>query len=499
MADIYTERGLTETPTVNIGEMSTGSDVRNAGKIFDAIEEHAQQKAEKYQNLANKLYVNGSNIAINDELQRLSNDPAYASNPQAFAKEADKVASKIYGEIQNPELKADVIMHYELSKSPYINRAYSNMYRKQNEELEYQTLSDIQKNMDRTGISIENVMSGDMGVDDLRILTEAKGNLDKYLSAKDVRGFNLFTPSQRVQMERYFNNGIVERLKGGYLQLDVHERQKIIDMLKNDEFGVSYTDEEGFTANGDIKSILPTDSYLDFKDFVLKSHARALKKAGSSDEITPEMQELADRQMMNSIVIESEQKNIQEIKEKKPAERVLRNLELMDNIEGMGEEGLTKSDKKKYTKETVTDLITSLKNPADTFEEWGRDSAISVGLQALKNDGNMMGTSWGDDMSVVTLRDFYSMAKEQGLDLRAYDSSSRDIAKSLMSKAIKNTQERAVGGFGKEYNSVFIHGRKVSRQPIPQPEKSGSVNTDYFYTINNGKKTYTDTKIEVDL
>lgn len=498
MGDIYTERGLTETPTVNIGEMSTGSDVRQSAKVFDAIEDYAQQKAEKYQKLANELYVNGSNLAINDELQRLSNDPAFASNPQAFAKEADKVASKIYGDIQNPDVKADVIMHYELSKSPYINRAYSNMYRKQNEELEYQTLSDIQKNMDRTGISIENIMNGDFGVDDLRTLSEAKGNLDKYLASKDVRGFNLFTPGQRVQMERHFNNGIVERLKGGYLQLDVHERQKIIDMLKNDEFGVSYTDEDGFISNGDLKSMLPTDSYLDFKDFVLKSHARALKKAGSSDEITPEMQALADRQMMNSIVIESEMKTIQDLKKEKPSERILHNLELMDNIDGIDEDGLTKSDRKKYKKETIGDLIESLKNPADTFDEWGRDSAFSTALQALKNDGKMVGELWADEMSVVTIRDYYTMAKEQGLDLRAYDSSSRNISKDLMAKAIKNTQERYAGGYGKEYNSVFINGRKVSRQPI-QRDASAKVNTDYFYTINNGKKTYNETKIEVDL
>lgn len=498
MGDIYTERGLTETPTVNIGEMSTGSDVRRAGKVFDAIEDYAQQKAEKYQNLANKLYVNGSNLAINDELQRLSNDPAYASNPQAFAKEADKVASKIYGDIQNPELKADVIMHYELSKSPYINRAYSNMYRKQNEELEYQTLSDIQKNMDRTGISIENIMNGDFGVDDIRTLSEAKGNLDKYLSAKDVRGFNMFTPGQRVQMERVFNNGVVERLKGGYLQLDVHERQGIIDMLKNDEFLVNRADKDGFVASGDIKSMLPTDSYLDFKDFVLKSHARALKKAGSSDEITPEMQALADRQMMNSIVIESEMKTIQDLKREKPSERILHNLELMDSIDGIDEDGLTKSDRKRYKKETLSDLIESVKNPASVFDETGRDSAFSTALQMMKNDGKMEGSDWANEMSVVTLRDYYAMAKEQGLEFRAYDSSSRDKSKSIMSKAIQDTQERYAGGYGKDYNSVFINGVKVSRRPVERKNTLTS-STDNFYTINNGKKTYTDTKIEVDL
>ena len=389
-------------------------------------------------------------------------------------------------------------MNYELKKNPYLNRVYDNLYKQQNEQLEYQTLTGIQDGMDSLGVSIENVMSGTMGVDDLMVLGDSKKQFDKYINRKDARGFDLFTPMQKMELERQYNRNVVDRLKGGYLQLGVKDRQKIADTLRDDSFGVRFTDAEGFSSDKDIKNMLPTDSYLDFKDFVLKLNARALKMAGSKENVTPEMQELADKQMMNAILIESQMKDIKEIKAEKPVERVLRNLELQDNIQSMGEEGLSKSDRKKYKEETISDLVESLKNDEDKFDDaWIQESAMSVGLQALKHDGKIAGEAWGDAMSVVMIRDFYSMAKESGLDLRADDSASRDLSKSLAAKAIENTIERAVGGYGKDFNSVFINGRKVSKQPIKREEKTGYVNMDYI--LNNGVKKYNETGIEVEL
>ena len=500
MANIYSEQGITETPVAKIGEMSMGGEARQAAKMFDAIEDNFQKKAEEHQKLATELYENGSNIAIHQGLEEISRNPKFATNPEAFAQEADKMAGKIFGEIQNPEIKQRVMMNYELTKNPYINRVYDRMYKQQNDQLEYQTLSGIQNGMDSLGVSIENVMSGTMRVDDLRTLSESKKQFDNYINTKDTRGFDLFTPMQKMELERQYNRNVLDRLKGGYLQLGVQDRQKIADTLKDDAFGVRFTDAEGLTSDKDIKNMLPTDSYFDFKDFVLKLNARALKMAGSRENVSPEMQALADKQMMNSILIESRIKNIKDIKKDKPVERVLQNLELQDNIQSMGIDGLSDSDYKKYKKETVADLVESLKNEEDVFDDaWIQESAMSVALQALKHDGKIAGEAWGDDMSVVMIRDYYSMAKEMGLDLRATDSASRESSKKLASKAIENTIERVVGGYGKDYNSVFINGRKVSKQPIPQPEKSGTVNTDYFYTINNGKKTYNETGIEVDL
>lgn len=498
MANIYNEQGITQTPVAKIGGMSTSSEVKQSAKYFEAIQDNFERKAKEHQALAEKLYENGSNIAITQGLNELSRNPKYASNPEAFALEADKMAEKIYAQIDDPNMKTEVAMNYELKKNPYINRAYAHMYKQQNDQLEYQALIGIQDNMDSLGISIENVMDGTMRIDDLRVLSESKKDFDNYLSTKDTRGYDIFTPMQKVQLERQYNQNVINRLKGGYLQLPIQERQKIADTLREDAFSVSYKDKDGIDVNGDIKEMLPTKSYLDFKDFVLRVSARAEKIAGSKENVSKEIQELADKQTMNSLLIESEMKNIKEIKKDKPVERVLRNLELQDNILGMGEDGLSDSDRKKYKKETVGDLLEALKNEENVFDDaWIQESSMSVALQALKHDGKIAGDAWGDDMSVVMIRDFYSMAKETGLDLRATDSASRESAKKLASKAISNTIERVAGGYGKDYNSIFINGRKVSKQPIKQEERTGYVNTDYI--LNGNKKTYNETGIEVDL
>ena len=92
MANIYSEQGITETPVAKIGEMSTGSEARQAAKIFDSIEDNLQKKAEEHQKLATELYENGSNIAIHNGLNEIMRNPKFATNPEAFAQEADKMA-----------------------------------------------------------------------------------------------------------------------------------------------------------------------------------------------------------------------------------------------------------------------------------------------------------------------------------------------------------------------------------------------------------------------
>lgn len=310
MANIYSEQGITETPVAKIGEMSMGGEARQAAKMFDAIEDNLQKKAEEHQKLATELYENGSNIAIHQGLNEIMRNPKFATNPEAFAQEADKMAGKIFGEIQNPEIKQRVMMNYELKKNPYLNRVYDNLYKQQNEQLEYQTLTGIQDDMDSMGVSIENVMAGTMGTDDLMFLSNAKNQFDKYVNTKDARGFDLFTPMQKMQLERQYNRNILDRLKGGYTQLPLQDQQKIAETLKNDGFDVKYNDKDGIFTHYDIKDMLPKDSYLDFKDFVLKTNARASKIAGGSGKVTKEIQGFAADQVLNQMENEKEWKRI---------------------------------------------------------------------------------------------------------------------------------------------------------------------------------------------
>lgn len=268
MANIYNEQGITQTPVAKIGGMSTASEVKQSAKYFEAIQDNFERKAKEHQALAEKLYENGSNIAITQGLNELSRNPKYASNPEAFALEADKMAEKIYAQIDDPNMKTEVAMNYELKKNPYINRAYDNMYKIQNEQYEAQIVAGIQENMDAMGMSLNNIMSGTMGVDDLRTLSESKKQFDNYLNAKNSQGFSVFSPKERMALEKQYNKNVLEGLKNGFDNLTPEVREQIAKGVDDDITTlrkVKYDDQEySFGA----RNVLPDNMVSDIKKYI---------------------------------------------------------------------------------------------------------------------------------------------------------------------------------------------------------------------------------------
>lgn len=266
MANIYSQQGITETPVARIGEMSTASEARQSAKMFDAIQDNFERKAKEHQALAEKLYENGSKIAITQGLNELSRNPKYASNPEAFALEADKMAEKIYAQIDDPNMKTEVAMNYELKKNPYINRAYDNMYKMQNQQLEYQTLKSINEEMNDYGISVLNVINGTYGVDDIRKMGEAKKNFQNYLNAKDAQGFDLFTPHEKMTMENSFDKNVLNSFKNAYLNADEHTQEAFYNQIMSGKGTTIHTE------NGDIEmkpdSVISQSMLADIKNYV---------------------------------------------------------------------------------------------------------------------------------------------------------------------------------------------------------------------------------------
>ena len=258
-------------------------------------------------------------------------------------------------------------------------------------------------------------------------------------------------------------------------------------------------DEDKNIIMRNLKDVVSLESYEKFKDYAEKISQRKKNILGEYGYISEEeADQIAREQQTNHDRIEGIFDDIDQLKkDKKATDRVLTTLELLDVMDDMGPEKLATKEKKKYEDKGRQELMASLKNPASSFDEWGRDSALAVGIQAMKNDGKIGGEAWGDDMSVVMIRDFYTMLKENSIDPRANDSGSREGAKKLASKAIQNTIEMVAGGYDQrdKFNSVFLYGRKVSKQPIKKEEKSGYVNSDYI--IKNGTKQYTETGINL--
>jgi hypothetical protein len=298
-------------------------------------------------------------------------------------------------------------------------------------------------------------------------------------------------------------------LESTFDDLEAYKKNEYVKRLEEDNVLIPVGIDSGSEENpmsqvvySNLKDIVSWETYKNFKDHVqktLKNKSTITKNGLVLDD--DEAWALAEAQTTNSIIIENNRKNVKELlnpKNKdasKLVEGIVQNLELQDNVYSLGVNGLSETDLKKYRKELVLDLIDALKQDEDSYDDavWN-ESVMSTGLQVMKNDGNMSGDAWADEMSVVMIRDFYQMAKENGIDLRATDSGSREAAKKLATKAIENTMQRTVGGYNKEYNSIFLNGRRVSKSALPNEQYTGSP-----YTEENGKKIYNETGIEVEL
>ena len=292
MGDIYTERGITETPTVNIGEMSTASDVRRTGKIFDDIKEQAQEKAEKHQRLAKELYKNGSSLAIHNGLEELLRNPDLASNPEAYSREADKVASKVYGDIQDQEVKAEVILDYELRKGAFVNKTYSNYYKKQDDEKEYQTLVSIDNAMKNTGISLQNIMNGDFSVDDAMNIKASRENIEKHINEKDSLGFDLFTPQQKMQIRQKYDENILSFFKEAYDKMKIPQRERIAKMVSDGSDVKVVTDKSGQQHSLGMFDSLPENLSKDMKKYVKDSSIKDMETKAKQFKLMQEQSEI---------------------------------------------------------------------------------------------------------------------------------------------------------------------------------------------------------------
>ena len=452
MADIYTEQGITQTPTVNIGEMSTGSDVRRASKIFDAIEEHAQQNAEKHQKLANTLYEGGSNLAIHQGLETLSNDPAYASNPQAFAKEADKMASKVYSDIQNPEIKANVILKYEMSKGSYVNRAYSNYYKKQHDEQLGQTLESVDENFDNIALSFGNLMNDNYSVDDYIKLRDSIAGIDKALNQKDIRGFDLLSESEKRAIENRKKTLLQHAVINGINSTPLNERIDLVNRIAGGEFemikGFEDTIDGREIFGGGLDSYLKPESVQYIKAYAmgLKDRYDKLKSTKNRDTGLSDRQAMdrASTQTIYDLELPEEVKEIGKIKDNDDrtfaymSER-LRAINLFKNKD------IDEKTFKNVMDKSAVPLVKDIESTESTYQHWYKpNGAYRDGVDVLKT----LNVQTNEEKAYLYTNLFDALSKD-GIEMDSTNSSdkkrAKDLALEIKQEYLENKNPNLVG------------------------------------------------------
>ena len=479
----------------------------NSGQWLMKEGEKLQNQGEKTEDKAKETYATALKVdatsTMNELYSKYSDDPVKLD--EAFKKTYDKVS----GEIVDDDVKINFLADVSLKRQAYITKAIENKKRKDYRIAKSITFDSIDADTETIGLAFSNAIGDEFNPDNAAAYGKSLYDAGQKINTLNDDGTFMFSDEQRRQKDRNIDRAHYIALRGNFRDMPAYQKKSYLEKLNDDDIYVPVgVDENNNIVRKNLQDVVTQETYEKFKDYANRVSKRKGALGGMDDD---EAYAIAEQQTTNAVLIDSELSNIKELQKDKPSEHildnlgvkkgmkdvesVLRNLELQYNMDSMGENELAKGDRKTYKKQAMEQLIGELKKKEDTFDDaLIQESAMSVGLQAMKHDGKIGGKAWSDDMSVVMIRDFYSMAKEMGLDLRATDSASRDAAKKLSRKAIENTIERVAGGYGKEYNSLFLSGRKVSKSRLSDEQYN---NPDY--TVENGKKKYNETQIEVDL
>ena len=495
MAKIYQENQTTELYN------STGAPAiaREAQRVRGYARQ-MDEDAQRYENQARQTYSTALKIGASETMNELYSQ--YSDDPVRLQAEFKKAYDKAIGDIADDDVKVDFMANATLQSQTYITKAIENKKKKDYRIMKSTTFDGIDKNTQTLGLAFSTLLGDDFNPDNVGVYNIAVSNNNAMINRLNDDGTYMFTDEQRKRMRDDMDKAHLFALKTNFDDMLPYQKDSYMKLLADDNVEVPVgLDEEKNVIRKNLRDVVSPESYEKFKDYAEKVYERKqkiLKKNGGISE--EEADSVARQQQLNSELIDSVFDDITQLKkDKKATDRILTNLELLDNLQGMDVTKLSEKDKEKYEKKGREDLISALKNDSGAFDEWGFDSAMATAVQILKKDGKIVGGAWSDDMSVVMIRDFYAQAKESGLDLRANDSGSREAAKKLASKAISNTIEMVSGGYDQrdKFNSIYLYGRKVSKQPINKEEKLGYNNPDYI--ITGGKKRYNATGIEVDL
>jgi hypothetical protein len=464
------------------------------------------QDAAEYEHRAKRTYSTALGIEADNTMNTLY--AQYSDNPVELDKAFKKAYDKVIGEIPDKDVKIGFMADVSLKRQMYLTKAAENKRRNDYRIAKSLTYDGIGKNTETIGTAFSALLGDDFNPDVVAVYGKTMYDTDQMIHLLNDDGTYMFSDEQRKQKQNDIDKAHLIALKGNFNGLQPYQKKQYLDLLAEDGVYIPVSvDENNEVVMKNLQDVVSQESYEKFKDYatrVAKKKNAIMKDGRIIDE--DEAWALGEEQDKNSILVENAIKNLNDngkkgIKKEEPTEYVLRSLEILDSIQNMGEgEGLSKTDYKKYRDQTIDWLMQELKSnskkDADTYDDaLFRESVMSTGLQVLKQDGKIGGGAWSDDMSIVMIRDFYEMAKESGLDLRATDSGSRESAKKLATKAISNTIEKATGGNWAEFNSVFLNGRKVSKASIPT---QGVEYKNPTYIIKDGKKVYTETGIEVE-
>ena len=348
-------------PTVSAYQGNIGQRMMQVGERLEGISQEFERKQQKELAEAKKMYAQGLNINLYNGINELRNNPKLSSNPQGLASAMDKVLEKTLADVDDDDVKLDVMVDYQLKKGTYINHAQAEFNRIQRERARSYAYDSVYANIDSMGMSFANALSGNYTEDDIANYQHSLEKIKRNINATNPDGTYIFTDAQRRAMAKEADNYPVTAFKSMFDNLSQDEKDSIRDSVNNDKMDLVKTEQGSIN----IKDVVGDKNYQEIKKFVNDEEYRRVSLESKK------------------LKIEEMQKKIDQFNTESALSEELDTMDATDALRVLDEKQDQVSDK--YYKAKQKALLSAKGISADTLADTAAEIALDISAIKAEN------------------------------------------------------------------------------------------------------------------
>lgn len=197
--------------------------------------EQMQKQAQQYEDKAKVTYANALEIESANVMNELINDPSLSANPALLEEKMNVAFDKIAGDIVDDDVKIDFLAKTSVKKSSYLNKAYANAKKVQDEQYKSSLFNSIYANMDGAGLSFMNGLTGNGSMEDVQNFQMYDNQIVNYINTKDEYGSYVFSDEQRLKMAKDYEKSIIDYFKSSYETMDERQKENLLKSFEKDK------------------------------------------------------------------------------------------------------------------------------------------------------------------------------------------------------------------------------------------------------------------------
>lgn len=366
--------------------------------------EQMQKQAQQYEDKAKVTYANAIEVEASNVMNELINDPSLSANPALLEEKMNTAFDKMAADIVDDDVKIDFLAKTSVKKSSYLNKAYANAKKVQDEQYKSSLFNSIYANIDGAGLSFMNGLTGNGSMEDVQNFQMADQNIVNYINTKDEYGSFIFSDEQRLKMAKDYEKIILDYFKSSYETMDDKQKENLLKSFENDmvslgsyslssegeltyDFGSYKVPKENKDKNRryiTLDNVVSSSSYADMKRWALEQRDKE-RKARISEH------NLAAKESILSFMENPTQVGLDEAKRLNPF--------MSDDTLVRLEDHLLKNSKAKVSYVSYSDAKKALDDVTSMPEETQKqqEKKIVAGLNYIEN---LMGSQHSSELDL---------------------------------------------------------------------------------------------------